>query len=96
MLIKLPECFSRAPNTPELAQPRLSGVKRRSSPERGYKLGTFVPIWLVLPRCDAANLGVFDLCHFALLKRALECFESPRLDSISRSAGTGLLRKGVV
>ena len=29
----------------------------------------FVPIWLVLPRCEATNLGVFDLCHFALLKR---------------------------
>ena len=44
--------------------------KRRSSPARGYKnLGVFVPIWLVLPRCEATNLGVFDLCHFALLKR---------------------------
>ena len=29
----------------------------------------FVPIWLVLPRCEAANLGVFGLCHFDLLKR---------------------------
>ena len=24
----------------------------------------------VLPRCEATNLGVFDPCHFALLKRA--------------------------
>ena len=36
---------------------------------RGYKLGVFVPIWLVLPKRDATNLGVCDLCHFALLKR---------------------------
>ena len=26
----------------------------------------FIPIWL---RCEATNLGAFDLCHFALLKR---------------------------
>ena len=26
-------------------------------------------IWLVLPRCEATTLGVFDTCHFALLKR---------------------------
>ena len=32
----------------------------------------FVPIWLVLPSCEATNLGVFDLCHFALLKRAVQ------------------------
>ena len=32
-------------------------------------MGVFVPIWLVLPKCEATNLGVFDLCHFALLKR---------------------------
>ena len=29
----------------------------------------FVPLWLVLPRCDPTNLGVFGLCHFALLQR---------------------------
>ena len=29
----------RAPNPPESAQPRLSRVKRRSSPARGYKFG---------------------------------------------------------
>ena len=29
----------RAPNPPEFAQPRLSRVKRRSSPARGYKFG---------------------------------------------------------
>ena len=27
----------------------------------------FVPVWLVLPRRDAANLGVFDLGHFDLI-----------------------------
>ena len=34
---KLPN--QRAPNPPEFAQPRLSRVKRRSSPARGYKFG---------------------------------------------------------
>ena len=32
----------------------------------------FVPLWLVLPRCEAINWGVFDLCHVThvdLLKR---------------------------
>ena len=39
-------------------------------PQRGgTNLGVFVPIWLVLPRCEATNLGLFDLCHFALLKQ---------------------------
>ena len=28
-----------------------------------------VPMWLVVPRCGGATLGVFDLCHFNLLKR---------------------------
>ena len=32
-------------------------------------LGVFAPTWLVLPRRKATNLGVFDPCHFALLKR---------------------------
>ena len=26
----------------------------------------FVPIWLVLRRCEATNLGVLDLCYIAL------------------------------
>ena len=30
-------------------------------------LGAFVPVWLVLPRCEGAILGTFDLCHFDLL-----------------------------
>ena len=34
-------------------------------------MGVFVPIWLVLPRREATNWGVFDLRHFALLKREL-------------------------
>ena len=45
--------------------------RRRSSPVRGYKFGCVVPIWLVLPRCEATNLGVFNLCDFALLKTGL-------------------------
>ena len=31
-------------------------------------MGAFVPVWLVLPRCEATNLGVFDLRHVAPLK----------------------------
>ena len=27
----------------------------------------FVPVWLVVRRCEATNLGVFDLCHLALI-----------------------------
>ena len=30
-------------------------------------MGVFVPKWLVLRRCEATNLGVFDPCHFALI-----------------------------
>ena len=32
-------------------------------------MGVFVPIWLVLPRCEPTNLCVcvFVLCHFALI-----------------------------
>ena len=26
-------------------------------------MGVFVPVWLVLPRCEATNLGVFDECR---------------------------------
>ena len=41
-----------------------------SHPQReGTNLGVFVPIWSALPRCEATNLGVLDLCHFAPLKR---------------------------
>ena len=42
------------------------------SQREGTNLGVFVPVWLVLPQCEAANLGVFDLCHFDLLKRGCE------------------------
>ena len=30
-------------------------------PSEGTNLGVFVPIWLVLPGCEATALGVFDL-----------------------------------
>ena len=56
-----------APNPPEFAQPRLSRIKRRSSPARGTNLGVVVPFWLVLRRFENTNLGVFDLCHFTLI-----------------------------
>ena len=29
----------------------------------GTHLGVFISLWLVLPRCEATILGVFDLCH---------------------------------
>ena len=65
-----PECtVHQSPNPPKLAQPRLS----RSNGGHGWgtNLGAFVATWLVLPRCEATKLcvGVFDLCHFAPLKR---------------------------
>ena len=42
---------------------------RATGQREGTHLGVFVLVWLVLPRCEATNLGVFDLCHFDLLKR---------------------------
>ena len=59
--------FQRAPNRPEFAQPRLSRVNGGHPQREGRNLGVFVPIWLVLRRRKATNLGVFDLCHFALI-----------------------------
>ena len=50
----------------------LSHLSRSNGSHRqreGTNLGAFVPVWLVLPRCEATNLGVFDLCHFDPLKR---------------------------
>ena len=38
-VLKSQSANQRAPNPPEFAQPRLSRVKRRSSPARGYKFG---------------------------------------------------------
>ena len=74
-----PSCFpaltQRAPSPPKFAQPRLSRSndvhpqREGTTPARGTNLGVFVPLWLVLPRCEGTNLGVLDLCHFALLKR---------------------------
>ena len=47
-----------APNPPEFAQPG-SSRSNGSHPQReGTNLGVFVPIWLVLPRCEATSLGV--------------------------------------
>ena len=48
-------------------------------------MGVFVPIWLILHRCDATNLGVFDLCHFALLKRG--CANSGGLEIAEKLRG---------
>ena len=38
----------------------------------------FVPIWLVSPRFEATNLGIFDVGHLALLKRG--CAKSGGLE----------------
>ena len=57
--------MQRAPNPPEFAQPRLSRSNGVHPQREGTNLGVFVPIWLVLRRCEATNLDVFDLCHFA-------------------------------
>ena len=68
--ITLRELFQPSPNPPEFAQP-FEQVKLRSCPTRGYKFGCVCSYVLVLPRCEDTNLGVFDLRHFALLKRGL-------------------------
>ena len=52
-----------------IAQPGLSRSNGSHPQQEGTKLGVFVPVWLVSPRCEATNLGGFDLCHFDLLKR---------------------------
>ena len=61
----------QAPNPPEIpkfAQPRLSRSNGgHPQIEEGANLGVFVPIWLVLPRCEATDLGVFDVSHFVTL-----------------------------
>ena len=62
----------RAPNPPELAQPSLSQSNGGHRQREGTNVGVFVPRGLVLARCEATNLGVFDLCHFTLLKRGCE------------------------
>ena len=48
----------RAPNPPEFAQPRLSRSSGGRPQRDGTILGVFVPLWLVLPRCEATNLCV--------------------------------------
>ena len=57
------------PNLPEFPQSRLSRSNDGHPQREGTNLGVLVPIWLVLCRCEATNLGVFDLCHFALLNQ---------------------------
>ena len=64
-------CHQRAPNPPEFAQPGLSRPNASHPQQEGTNLDVFVLVWLVLPRCEATSLGVFDLCHFDLLKRGL-------------------------
>ena len=54
----------RSPSPPEFAQPRLSRSNGGHPQRGGTNFGVFVPKWLA-----ATNLGVFDLCRFALLKR---------------------------
>ena len=55
-----PRDDQRSPNLPEFAQPGLGRSNGSHSQQEGTILGVFVPVWLVLPWCDAANLGVFD------------------------------------
>ena len=65
-----PPTSQRAPNPPEFAQPRLSRSNGGHPQREGTNLGVFVPIWLVLLRCEATNQGVFDLCHISRLPLA--------------------------
>ena len=57
---------------PNLHKPWLSRSNGGHPQREGTNLGVFVPIWLVLPRCEATNLGVFDLCHFAYSNGAVQ------------------------
>ena len=49
-----------APSPPEFAQPGLSRSNGRRPEREGENFGVFVPVWLVLPWCEATNLGVLD------------------------------------
>ena len=65
-------CFQAFPAsskpTTEFAQPGLRRSNGGHSQREGINLGVFVPVWLVSPRCEPTDLGVFDLCYFNLLK----------------------------
>ena len=53
------EKSQRAPNPPAFAEPRLSRSNGNHPQRESTDLGVFAPIWLVLPGCEATNLGVF-------------------------------------
>ena len=58
--IKIPapgRLLQRSPNP----HPHLSRSNGGHPHQEGRNLGVCVPVWLVLPRCEATNLGVFDL-----------------------------------
>ena len=58
----MPNSFStsqRAQNPTEFAQPGLSR-SNGSHLSEGVEIWVFVLLWLVLPRCEPTNLGVFD------------------------------------
>ena len=57
-----PVC-QRSPNLPEFAQPRLSRSNGNHPQREGTNSGVFVPIWLVLPKCEATNL----ICALVIL-----------------------------
>ena len=50
----------------QFVQPRLSRSNNGHAQQEGTNLGVFVPEKLVLPRYEATNLGVFDLCVISL------------------------------
>ena len=47
--------FQRAPHPPEFAQLGLSRPNSSHPQREGTNLGVFVPVWLVLRRCEATN-----------------------------------------
>ena len=55
-----------ASSKPTRCKAQCEQVKQQSSPGRGYKFGCVCSCMAVLPRCEATNLGMFDLCHFDL------------------------------
>ena len=58
-----------APNPRDFAQPSLSRSSSSHPQREGANSVCLLAVWLVLLRCEATGLGVFDRCHFDLLKR---------------------------
>ena len=66
-------CFSELQTHPSFRSPVWIG-QTTVIPSEGVQIwGVFVPIWLVLPRREATNLGVFGLCDFRKTREGWNC-----------------------